>query len=105
LLRVGTQHINFNGTCHGGVLFTLADGAFGLACNSYGILAAAIDGHVTFHHAVREGDVLRACAVEVSKSKRVGVYRVEVKRERDDAVVSAFTGTAYITDKPNDQAI
>jgi len=104
-MRVGTQHINFNGTCHGGVLFTLADGAFGLACNSYGILAAAIDGHVTFHHAVREGDVLRACAVEVSKSKRVGVYRVEVKRERDDAVVSAFTGTAYITDKPNDQAI
>ena len=104
-MRVGTQHINFNGTCHGGVLFTLADGAFGLACNSYGILAAAIDGHVTFHHAVREGDVLRACAVEVSKSKRVGVYRVEVKRERDDAVVSAFAGTAYITDKPNDQAI
>jgi len=104
-LRVGAQHINFNGTCHGGALFTLADSAFGLACNSYGILAAAIDGHVTFHHAVREGDVLRACAVEVSKSKRVGVYRVEVKRERDDALVSAFTGTAFITDKPNDQAV
>lgn len=104
-MRVGAQHINFNGTCHGGVLFTLADSAFGLACNSYGILAAAIDGHVTFHHAVREGEVLRACAVEVSKSKRVSVYRVEVRRERDDAIVSAFTGTAFITDKPNDKVV
>jgi LAO/AO transport system kinase len=101
-MHVGAQHINFNGTCHGGALFTLADSAFGLACNSYGILAAAIDGHVTFHHAVREGEVLRACAVEVSRSKRVSVYRVEVTRERDDVLVSAFTGTAYITDKPNE---
>jgi LAO/AO transport system kinase len=101
-MQVGAQHINFNGTCHGGALFTLADSAFGLACNSYGILAAAIDGHVTFHHAVRAGDVLHACAIELSKSKRVSVYRVEVKRERDDALVSAFTGTAFITDKPNE---
>jgi LAO/AO transport system kinase len=101
-MRVAASHINFNGTCHGGALFTLADSAFGLACNSYGVLAAAIDGHVTFHSAVREGDVLRACAVEVSRSKRVCVYRVEVTREQDAAMVSAFTGTAFITGKPND---
>jgi LAO/AO transport system ATPase/phenylacetic acid degradation protein PaaD len=101
-MRIGAHHINFNGTCHGGALFTLADSAFGLACNSYGILAAAIDAHVTFHHAVREGDILRACAVESSRSKRVSVYRVEVKREGDDALVSAFTGTAFVTDKQNE---
>ena len=101
-MRVGAQHINFNGTCHGGAIFTLADGAFGLACNSYGMLAAAIDGHVTFHRAVRDGDVLQACAVEVSRSTRVSVYRVEVKREQDQALVSAFTGTSFITDKPNE---
>ena len=58
-MRVGPQHINFNGTCHGGALFTLADSAFGLACNSYGVLTAAIDCHVTFQVAVRDGDVLR----------------------------------------------
>jgi LAO/AO transport system ATPase/phenylacetic acid degradation protein PaaD len=102
-MAVGAQHLNFNGTCHGGAIFTLADGAFGLACNSYGVLAAAIDGHVTFHHAVREGDVLLACAVEVSRSKRVSVYRVEVRRERDDVLVSAFTGTAFITERPNEK--
>ncbi|MEO8753440.1 MAG: methylmalonyl Co-A mutase-associated GTPase MeaB [Casimicrobiaceae bacterium] len=100
-MRVAAAHINFNGTCHGGALFTLADSAFGLACNSYGVLAAAIDGHVTFHTPVREGDALRACAVEISRSKRVCVYRVEVTREQDAALVCAFTGTAYITGRPN----
>ncbi len=100
-MRVGAQHINFNGTCHGGAIFTLADGAFGLACNSYGVLAAGIDGHVTFQRAARLGDVLEATAVETSRSARVGVYRVEVKRERDDALIAAFTGTALITDRAN----
>ena len=101
-MRVGPQHINFNGTCHGGAIVTLADGAFGLACNSHGILAAGIDGHVTFNLAVREGDVLQACAVEASRSARIGVYRIEVKREHDGGLVSTFTGTAYFTGKPNE---
>ncbi len=101
-MAVRREHLNFNGTCHGGALFTLADGAFGLACNSYGVLSAAIDGHVTFQVAVREGDVLQARAVEASRSKRVSVYRVDVVRERDEALVSTFTGTAFITGRENE---
>jgi LAO/AO transport system kinase len=101
-MRVGPQHINFNGTCHGGALFTLADSAFGLACNSQGVLTAAIDCHVTFQVAVRDGDVLEACAVEASRSKKLCVYRVDVVRAHDRALVSTFTGTAYITGRPNE---
>ena len=103
-MRVGPHHINFNGTCHGGALFTLADTAFGLACNSQGVLTAAIDCHVTFQVAVRDGDVLEACAVEASRSRKVCVYRVDVVRAHDRMLVSTFTGTAYITGRPNEPA-
>ena len=95
-LTLNQQHLNFNGTCHGGVIFALADTAFGLASNSYGKVAAGIDAHVTYQRAARAGDHLRARAVEVSRSRKLAVYRVDVSRA-DGAVISSFTGTVYIT--------
>ena len=95
-MTVAEQHMNFNGTCHGGVLFSLADSAFGLASNSHGRLAAAVDAHIGFTAPVRVGDALTATAVELNRSNRIGTYRVDVRRN-DDGVVAAFTGTVYIT--------
>ncbi len=95
-LVVAPGHLNFNGTCHGGVVFALADTAFGLASNSHGPVAAAIDAHITFPAPAREGDRLTASAQEVSRSTRLAVYRVDVTRA-DGALVAAFTGTVYIT--------
>ena len=92
-------HINFNGTCHGGVTFALADTAFGLASNSHGVIAAGIDAHITYQQPAFAGDVLVAKAVEVSRSRRLAVYRVDVTRS-DGAALCSFTGTVYITDKP-----
>ena len=42
-VTVGAQHLNFHGACHGGLTFTLADAAFGFACNSRGVAAFGID--------------------------------------------------------------
>jgi phenylacetic acid degradation protein PaaD len=95
-LTVGEQHMNFNGTCHGGVLFSLADSAFGLASNSHGRLAAAVDAHVGFTAPVHVGDALTASAHELNRSNRIGTYRVDVRRD-DGSLVAAFTGTVYIT--------
>lgn len=96
-MTVGRDHLNFLGSCHGGALFSLADGAFGLASNTHGPIAAAIDAHIAFHVAVREGDVLTARASEVSRSRRVATYRVDV--ERGDGVrVASFTGTVFRRD-------
>ena len=100
-LRVRKEHLNFNGTCHGGVIFALADTAFGLASNSHGAIAAGIDAHITYQVAARAGDVLRAAAVEVSRTRRLGVYRVDVTRA-DGTPVSAFTGTVYVTSQHHD---
>jgi GTPase len=95
-LTIGEHHINFNGTCHGGVIFSLADTAFGLASNSHGRLAAAVDAHVGFTAPARLGDQLTAAAHEINRSNRIGTYRVDVRRDGDE-LVAAFTGTVYIT--------
>jgi LAO/AO transport system ATPase len=96
-IELGAQHLNFNGTCHGAVIFALADTAFGLASNSHGKIAAGIDAHITYQQAARAGDRLLARAVEVSRSRKLAVYRVDVSREGDGAMISSFTGTVYVT--------
>ena len=95
-MRVREHHLNFNGTCHGGAIFSLADSAFGLASNSHGVVAAAVDAHVTYQVAVVEGDVLTARATEVSRRPKFAVYRVDVTRG-DGEPVSSFTGSVYVT--------
>jgi len=95
-LTVGSEHLNFNGTCHGGAIFALADCAFGLASNSHGPVAAGIDAHVTYHVAAREGETLTARAVEVHRGPRTAVYRIDVMRD-DGARIAAFTGTVYVS--------
>lgn len=98
-MTIGPQHINFHGTCHGGVIFSLADTAFGMASNAYGVTAVGIDTHMTYQVAVKEGERLTAIASELSRSHKIGVYRIEVLR--DDVLISIFTGTVYITGQTN----
>jgi acyl-coenzyme A thioesterase PaaI-like protein len=50
---------------------------------------------------VRAGDTLTASAIEVSRSRKLGVYRIDVTRQ-DGALVSTFTGTVYVTERPNE---
>ena len=98
-MTVDARHLNFNGSGHGGAIFALADSAFGLASNSHGPVAAGIDAHITFQAPVAAGDTLVARASEVQRSRRLGVYRIDVVREApsgDEAAVSSFTGTVYI---------
>lgn len=100
-LEVRPEHINFNGKCHGGAIFTLADTAFGLASNSHGLMAVGIDAHITFHVAAKAGDTLTATAAEISRTRKIAVYRIEVTRG-DGALVAGFTGTVYVLAKPNE---
>ncbi len=99
VMTVDARHLNFNGGAHGGAIFALADSAFGLASNSHGPVAAGIDAHITFQAAVAAGDTLVARAVEVQRSRRIGVYRIDVVREDaggGQTAISSFTGTVYI---------
>jgi acyl-CoA thioesterase len=98
-LRVTAAHLNFYGYCHGGVIFTLADEAFGLASNVYGERAVLLDAQIAYTSAARAGDELTATAGELSRTRRTALYRVEV-RNGAGALVGQATGTAYLPGKP-----
>ncbi len=98
-VQVEERHVNFNGVCHGGLTFTLADAAFGYACNSHGIMSAGIDVHMMYNTAARVGDMLTATAVEIARSARIANYRIDVVRT-DGTLIAGMSGTAFITGKP-----
>jgi acyl-CoA thioesterase len=98
-VRVEARHVNFNGVCHGGLTFTLADAAFGYACNSHGVMSAGIDVHMMYNTAARVGDVLTATAVEIARSAKLSNYRIDVVRA-DGTLIAGMSGTAFITGKP-----
>lgn len=99
-MTVHDEHLNFNGNCHGGAIFALADCAFGLASNSHGQIAAGIDAHITYQAAAARGDRLTATATEVSRSLKLAVYRIDVTKA-DGQPISSFTGTVYVTTRPH----
>lgn len=95
-IAIRPEHVNFNGTCHGGVLFTLADTAFGLAANSHGEIAIGIDTHMTFGAPARVGETITATARELTRSRRVATYRIDLTRE-NDKVIAGLTGTVFLS--------
>jgi acyl-CoA thioesterase len=90
-MRVTAAMLNGHGTCHGGIVFALADSAFAFACNSHGFVTVAAGCSIEFLAPAREGDELIATAQERSRDGRQGVYDVDVARE-DGSAVAAFRG-------------
>jgi acyl-CoA thioesterase len=95
-LRMTVREDMLNGyaICHGGLVATLADSAFAFACNACGEMTVASGFSVDLLVASRLGDLLTACAVEVSKAGRTGVYDIEVRNQRDERV-ALFRGRSY----------
>ena len=93
-MQVRPDMLNGFGTCHGGMITTLADSAFGFACNSYNELTVASCLSIDFLAPAFEGDVLTARASEVSLSGRSGVYDVTVFNQKADCV-AVFRGRSH----------
>lgn len=90
-MTVRPELLNGVGITHGGTLFTLADIAMAAASNSHGPTAVALDVHISFLKATREGEFLTATAREENLTGRTGLYRVEVRDSKDE-LVSIVTG-------------
>ncbi len=102
-MRISGAMINGHGIVHGGYVFLLADSAFALACNSHGERAVARSAEIVFVRPAREGDELRAIALERSRAGRSGVYDVTVLRGDGD-VVAEFRGQSAVA-RPGDEAV
>lgn len=81
---VRADMLNGHQTCHGGMIFTLADSAFAFACNSANALTVAQSCDINFVNPAREGDDLIATCEEQFHRGRSGIY---------DTVVTTSDGT------------
>jgi acyl-CoA thioesterase len=94
VMTVRADMVNGHGICHGGLIFALADSAFAFACNSYGDNTVAAGAAIEFLAPGREGDVLRAAAVERWRKGRSGIYEIEVRNQREETV-ALFRGRSH----------
>ena len=99
-MTVRDDMVNGWGMCHGGLVASLADSAFAVACNSHGVVTVAAGFDVTFLDAAQLGDRLVAAAVERATRGRSGVYDVTVTRAGDGTVVAEFRGRSRSTGRP-----
>jgi acyl-CoA thioesterase len=90
--------VNGYGVCHGGLVASLADSAFALACNSRGTRTVAAGFDVTFLAPAHEGDVVLATAEERALRGRSGLYDVTVRR--DETVLAEFRGRSRSVGDP-----
>jgi len=94
-----TSHMaNFHGSPHGGVIFSLADFAFGGACNGHGEPSVALTVTIQFHAAPRSGRRLVAEARETRQGRRAGFYAMTVTDETDGTVVATCQAVSLRTD-------
>ncbi|MGH7390842.1 MAG: PaaI family thioesterase [Candidatus Rokuibacteriota bacterium] len=77
-LQLRPHMTNFQGAPHGGVIFSLADIAFGAACNAHGEPAVALSMTVGYLAAVRPDARLVAEGRVRRQGRRAGFYDVTV---------------------------
>ena len=93
-MRVRPDMVNGHGICHGGLIFALADSAFAFACNSHGDNTVAAGAAIEFLAPGRIGERLTASASERWRAGRSGIYEIEVRNDRDEAV-ALFRGRSH----------
>ena len=87
-----TGHMtNAQDLCHGGLIFTLADSSFGLACNSHNRRALAASCTIEFLAPARLGDRLVAECHEQATVGRAGLYDARVTNQKGE-LIAMFHG-------------
>ena len=95
---VRKEMLNGFGVAHGGITYSLADSALAFAANAHGIQSMSIETSISHTKKVMEGDVLTAKTKEISLTKRVGIYQIDITNQNNE-IVALFKGTVYRTGK------
>lgn len=94
--------LNAYGAVHGAVLFALADCAFAVASNSFGLKGVALSANVQYRRPAGLGDELFAEAVEESRGKTTALYRIRI-RSAPGKLVAVVDGLAFLSRPPGGQ--
>lgn len=93
-MQVTVDHLQGYGTCHGGLLFALADSAFAVACNTYDEATVASGCSIDFISPALAGDELVATASEQNRRGRTGLYDVRIENQQGQ-LIALFRGKSY----------
>ena len=93
-MRVRPDMVNGHQTCHGGLIFSLADSAFAFACNSANINTVGAACTIDYLRPGQIGDRLVAEAEKRFGAGRSGVYDVTVRNQNDEVIV-LFRGKSH----------
>lgn len=106
-LTVTEQMCNGHGTCHGGVLFMLADIAMSYASNAVGALNVAAFADIQYVAPAHLGQRLRATATErlrYGRGGRNGLNDIPVTCVETGDLVALFTGRVVQVGQPADKS-
>jgi acyl-CoA thioesterase len=98
-MTVGPALLNAVGTAHGGATMALLDVVHAAVSNSHGTVAVAQDVHTEFLAAGRPGDRLEAEGIELHRTSRTAVYRIEA-RAQDHRLVATALARVFRTGRP-----
>ncbi len=97
-MAVREDMLNGFAITHGGLVFTLADTAFAIACNEDERVTVAAGADITFLKSTGAGQTLRATAVRRIVSGRTGLYDITVTDDTGD-VVAEVRGRSITTNR------
>ncbi|HTD02462.1 hydroxyphenylacetyl-CoA thioesterase PaaI [Undibacterium sp.] len=90
-MPVRADMIQGHNTCHGGMIFSLADTAFAYACNSQNQATVAAGCNIEFLKPAFLDDLLTADARQLTLSGRTGIYDVRVSNQHGE-IIAVFRG-------------
>ena len=89
-MPVRDDMVNGHAIAHGGLVFTLADTAFAMACNREGTVTVSSGAEITYYAPGHAGDILTATAQVRSQRGRSVICDVEVRNDR--GILAEFRG-------------
>lgn len=88
------NHLNGVGLVQGGATFSLADFTFAAACNAKGVTTLGLGANISYFKPPK-GKFLMAEATEVSSSKRICQYNIDVFDENNE-LIARMSATGYM---------
>ena len=98
-MTVTNAHLNGGNVCQGGALFTLADLAIAALMNHQGKLTFGISNSIMYVSSAKEGDLLRAEAVNVADHHKIPAVEVRVTNQ-EGRLICHVTGMGYRKSDP-----
>lgn len=85
---------NGHDTCHGGMIFSLADSAFAFSCNTENYPTVAAGCSIDYISPGHRGDMLTAKATKSHQRGRTGVYDIRVENQKGE-LIALFRGRSH----------